>query len=496
MVLKLNLIYKIIISLIIIIGLYFISQANYLLFHSLAEIFSIIIAGAFFIITWNSKQYIKNNYLIFIGIAYFFIAGLDLLHTLSYKGINIFKDYDYYANQLWIAARYLESLTLLIAFLLLSKQYTINVNWYIAAYLLITALILISIFYYKNFPKCFVEDKGLTNFKIISEYIISFILLVNTFLLYKYRRHFEPKVYQYLIASFITTILAELAFTFYIDNYGFSNQVGHYFKIISFYLIYKAIIETGLKQPYALMFRELKENERELKELNATKDKFFAIIAHDLKNPFSTLIGFSDLLLKRHKKYTVEKREKIYESIFNVSKQSYALLNNLLTWSRSQTGSISVSIEKLLLFNIIEENISLLSEIAKSKEIEIENRIDNKLLVMADKEMLDTIIRNLITNAVKFSYRRGKIIVSAALKANKVQVSIKDFGVGIKAENQKKIFNVAENYQQKGTEKEKGTGLGLILCKEFIEKQNGKIWVESQINKGSNFFFEIPVAKN
>jgi len=250
----------------VLIGLYFTTFFNYLFFHSLVEIFSIVVACSFFMITWNSKRYIKNQYMLFIGIAYLFIALLDLLHTLSYKGMPIFTDYDYYANQLWIGARYLESITLVAAFYFLGSDKYTKPETIFVIYVIITILIVMSVFVWKVFPVCFVEGVGLTPFKKISEYVICTILAVGIFLLTKNKNRFESKIYKNLLVSIICTIISEMAFTFYADNYGFSNLVGHYFKLVSFYLIYKAIIETGIRQPYELIFRELDTANKKLKD--------------------------------------------------------------------------------------------------------------------------------------------------------------------------------------------------------------------------------------
>ena len=256
----------ILLMLVALIGLYFTSWVNYLLFHALAEGFSIVVAFSIFTIAWNSKKYIHNPYLLFIGVAYLFIAFLDMLHTLSYKGMPIFTDYDYYANQLWICARYLESITLLVAFISFRNDKLINVNILISVYTVITVLLIASIFYWKIFPECFVEGRGLTPFKKISEYVICAILIGAIFLLYKNRERFEEKVYQLLFWSIICTIISELAFTFYISNYGFSNLVGHYFKIFSFLLIYIAIIKTGIEKPFELIFLDLDKANKRLKQ--------------------------------------------------------------------------------------------------------------------------------------------------------------------------------------------------------------------------------------
>ncbi len=258
---------KIFVVLILGAGLYLTTLYHYLLFHNLAELFSIVIAAAFFMIAWNSRELTETPSLVYLGIAYLFIAILDLFHTLSYKGMNIFTDYDFYANQLWIAARYLESLTLLLFFIFLRSDRKIPYPLVYLVYTLATLLILLSVFYWKNFPVCFIEGKGLTPFKKISEYIICFILLLSLYFAYKNRDYFQPDIFRLLAFSVFFTIGSELAFTFYISNYGFSNLVGHYFKIASFYLVYKAIIETGLKEPFQLIFRKLKQSEEKYRML-------------------------------------------------------------------------------------------------------------------------------------------------------------------------------------------------------------------------------------
>jgi len=252
-------------GILILFGLYLSSLYNYLLFHTLAEIFSIVVACGIFMIAWNSRRILDNNYLLLLGIAFLFIGVLDLVHTLAYKGMNIFQGYETnLPTQLWIAARYMESLSLLIAPVFLSRR--LRSDFVIMVYALTTVLVLGSVFYWHIFPTCFVEGVGLTPFKKISEYVISIILIGAITVLFQKRKEFDENVFRLLVASIVVTIASELAFTFYINAYGFSNLVGHYLKIIAFYLIYKAIIETGLVKPYALLFRNLKQGEEALRK--------------------------------------------------------------------------------------------------------------------------------------------------------------------------------------------------------------------------------------
>ncbi len=243
-------------------GLYLTSLYSYLFFHGLAEIFSIIIGCSIFILAWNSQHRLDNNYLLSLGIASVFVSGLDLIHTLAYKGMGVFVGYD--ANlptQLWIAARYIQSFSLLISPLFLHRK--LNVHFMVWGYLTLTALLLTTIFA-GVFPVCYVEGAGLTPFKVVSEYIIILGLLAAVVLLLRNRAAFDSEILRWLIISLLLTTGAELAFTSYISVYGFTNLLGHFFKIVASMFIYKAIVEMGLEKPHRLLFRNLKQNESAL----------------------------------------------------------------------------------------------------------------------------------------------------------------------------------------------------------------------------------------
>ncbi len=248
-----------------------ISQYNYLLFHILAESFSILVAFAMFVLVWNTWELTDNAYLQFLGLAFFFIGGLDLVHTLAYKGMNIFPSYD--ANlptQLWIATRYLQSLTLLIAPFFLTHKLR---NRYIP-FGIYTGLstILLGLIFTGIFPDCYIEGQGLTPFKIASEYAISAILVAAILRLFNHRETFAPDVFRRMVIALSLTIVSELAFTFYVSVYGISNLVGHIFKFFAFYFIYRAIVETGLRRPYDLLFRDLQQRNTQLeKEITERK---------------------------------------------------------------------------------------------------------------------------------------------------------------------------------------------------------------------------------
>jgi diguanylate cyclase (GGDEF)-like protein len=244
-------------------GLYLASLYNYLLFHSLVEIFSVVVGFSIFVLAWNSRERLENDFVLFLGIAYLFVSGLDLVHTLAYKGMGIFQSHD--ANlptQLWIAARFVQSLSLLIAPVFLRRKLQVHLMFGIYA---VVSVGLTAAMFADVFPACYVEGSGLTPFKIISEHVISLILVAAIVLLMHYRAAFDRKVVQWLVASLVFTIGAELAFTFYVSVYGLGNLIGHFFKLIAFYLIYIAIVEMGLKKPQRLLFRNLKRQQEALK---------------------------------------------------------------------------------------------------------------------------------------------------------------------------------------------------------------------------------------
>lgn len=237
------------------------------------------------------------------------------------------------------------------------------------------------------------------------------------------------------------------------------------------------------------------DSELKLRELNATKDKFFSIIAHDLKNPFNDLIGFTQLLALNIDKYDKKRIEKFTQIIHQSSKLAYNLLENLLDWSRAQTGTLNYNPEKILINNIIDENVSLLESTANNKNLKIYSELDNLVYVYADKNMVRTIIRNLISNAIKYTNQGGFIKIQNYCNKKMCEISISDNGIGISEENLDKIFKIDESFSTIGTEREKGTGLGLILCNEFIEKNGGELWVKSEPDKGSTFSFTLPLPE-
>lgn len=237
---------------------------------------------------------------------------------------------------------------------------------------------------------------------------------------------------------------------------------------------------------------EINKMNKTLLELNSTKDKFFSIIAHDLRSPFQGLLGYSQILTEDYQELSEEERKQYIINIAEISHNSYKLLENLLQWSRMQTGNFEFNPEVINLSEELIPTIELLKQTALNKDITVASLLKPKVYVMADKNMLNTVVRNLVSNAIKFTNTGGNIIISSKELDNYIVVSVKDDGVGMNKEKLNNLFKVVKNISTLGTAKEKGTGLGLLLCKEMVEKHSGEIWVESAEGHGSTFYFTLP----
>ncbi len=239
----------------------------------------------------------------------------------------------------------------------------------------------------------------------------------------------------------------------------------------------------------------IEEKTHELRKLNVTKDKFFSIIAHDLRNPFNLILGFSKILEERANTHTPEKVEKLAKIIKDVSLQTYELLENLLEWSKTQQNKIAFSPETINLKELVETKISHLEILANNKEIKLFHTISHSTFVNADINMLKTILRNLISNSIKFTEHGGSVFIASSDNRDYTEISVTDTGVGMTEAQIENLFKIQHQISTTGTNKEKGSGLGLILCKEFIEKHDGKISINSKKEEGTSFVFSIPRNK-
>jgi signal transduction histidine kinase len=259
----------------------------------------------------------------------------------------------------------------------------------------------------------------------------------------------------------------------------------------SYWIIFTAFLIVSSLILYARFLLKKRANKR-LKEINVTKDKFFGIIAHDLKNPFNSIFGATEILLSNFRNQTDEEKLHIIKEIENSARQTYKLLENLLFWSRAQAGIIAFQPKALNIKDVINDTISLLENTANNKNIKLSSENSEKFEVICDEEMIKTVLRNLISNGIKFTNEGGTVTTILKKIGNHIEITIVDSGIGMSPEIKSELFKIDRITTSKGTSGEKGTGLGLILCKEFVEKNNGKIWVESKPGEGSRFIFTIP----
>ncbi|MBN2509367.1 MAG: hypothetical protein JXB03_03785 [Spirochaetales bacterium] len=462
------------------------SRYNYLLFHVFAEGYSILIALAMFLIAWNAREITSDTRLVFLGIAYAFIAVLDAFHTLAYTGMNIFPDEKFYANQTWIAARFMEAASLwAYTFVYRRKAPSRNYVPIILVYTGLTLIVVYSIFIAGIFPVCFVAGQGQTEFKIFSEYIIILVLIIVAVHLYRRRKSFtSPYIHRLLTASVVVTAFSEAFFTLYIDNFGITNLIGHLLKILSFYFLYKAIIETSIRTPYQTIFAELNDT-------NHQKDRLISVLGHDLTNSLSGIHSNLELLNRPNISFSEDERREMFRMLKESSAHTLELLGNILSWARSLQGLLEMEETEIDIDSLIEDTLDGLSPALDRKEIRVRHT-PHERIINGDSHMLSAIIRNILTNSIKYTPRGGEIFIECRAAEKDLELHIRDTGIGMDKETRDSLFTVGTVKRRKGTEEEKGSGFGLLLVDEFVKRHGGSIEVISAPGEGSEFVIRLP----
>jgi len=478
-------------------GLYLTSLYSFLLFHSLVEIFSIVVACAIFMLTWNTRHFLDNNYLLFIGISYLFVAMLTILHMLAYKGMGVFPGDD--ANlptQLWIASQYLQSISFLIAPLFIGHKLKIPLVF--LGYSLVAGLLLGSIFYWQIFPDCYLTGVGLTPFKRISEYIIALIFLAAIGLLFQWRQDFDRSVWRLLILSMVASIGAEITFTFYISVYSFINLLGHLLRLISFYLVYKAIVETGLVKPHNLLFRNLKQSEEtlrqyttELQTRNEELDAFSRTVAHDLKTPLALIIGSSSVLLEYYPTLSDEERRESLQELMQTAFKMNDIIDALLLLA--EVRQVEVPVKPLNMKAIVAE--------VQQRLIHMIETSGSELILPATwpvalgyRPWVEEVWANYVSNAIKYGGQPPCVELGATPQLDgMVRFWVRDNGPGLRPEDQAKLFTP---FTRLSRMRGGGHGLGLSIVQRIVEKLGGQVGVESDgiPGRGCLFFFTLPSA--
>jgi signal transduction histidine kinase len=522
------------------VGLYLAKLYNYLLFHTLVEMFSVIIACGIFVIAWNSRRIMDNGYFLFFGIASLFVGAVDFIHTLAYKGMGVFPGYGpNLPTQLWVVARYLQCGALLMAPLFVGRKLKAGLT--ALTFLAVTALLLAAVFN-GVFPPCFVEGEGLTPFKKGSEYLFCLLLIGALVFMRRKMQAFDREVVRLISAGIAILIVSELAFTLYTDVYGISNMIGHFLKFIGFYFIYKALIEIGLARPYDLLFRELKLSEeryrdlyderneaarqieslnsdlaaraldlqeansemeaanqeletanRELEIANQELEAFSFTVSHDLRSPLTNIHGCSQVLLGPWGDRVDSESRGLVKNIYDEAERMNQLIATLLNFSRLSRSEISRGMVDL-------------SELAQAVAAQLrmsgpERRamvaITDGLTADCDARLLRVVLENLLGNAWKYTARKEEARIEFGRvecgtrnsETGKPAFFVRDNGAGFDMAQAGRLFTPFHRLHNR--EEFEGHGIGLATVQRIIQRHGGRVWAESQPDNGATFYFTL-----
>jgi signal transduction histidine kinase len=466
------------------------ARHSYLLFHALAEVFAIIAACGVFMVAWNSRRFLGSGYFLVIGAGYLSVAVLDMLHMFAYKGMGILEAVNDIPTQLWIAARYVESSALVIAPAFLSRR--IRSELVMLACASVTALLLFLVFS-GIFPTCFVEGSGLTRFKIGSEYLISVVLAVTLAQMWKQRSKFDQGIFRMMAMSIILTIASEMSFTLYNDPYDFANKIGHLLKIASFVLIYKALIETGLTRPYALLFRDLAVSEERFKNLNSSLEqrvskrtsqlralavelthaeqrerKRIAAVLHDNLQQLlaAAKLGVQLGARRCHDEKLLDELNRATGIIDEAIQASRSLAMELSPPVLHETGLVAAMKWRAQWMN---EKHGLTVEVQAETEILADPQEACALIFQSVRELLFNVVKHSETNSAVISVRQPA--------PNLVEVSVADSGKGFDT-----------------NDIESGGGFGLHSIRERLTFLGGRMDIESTPQLGTLVTLVAPLS--
>jgi len=471
------------------------SRYNYLLFHGITEMACASVCAAMFAVAWNTRRFSGNHYLTFLGIAALFVGAVDLLHTLAYKGMGVFAGHGAdLPTQLWIVGRGLESVALLLAPALLDRRVR---PWpTLLAWLGVTAALLLVVFPLDLFPTCYVDDgpdQGLTTFKVAAEYVICLVLLGSLALLWRARRRFSPRTLELLAAAVGVTIVSELAFTQYVNVYGDFNVAGHLLKAVSFLLMFKAIVEGTLRDPYQELFRDLQDQRQRLAEANRAKDEFLATLSHELRTPLNAIVGWSQLLL--HGGLDEAKARRAYEVIDRSAKAQTALISDVLDVSRIISGKLRLNQRPVEIGDTVQAALDTVRPAAEARRIQVVTSEMPRVTVHADPDRLQQVFWNLLSNAVKFTPEGGTVGVAVRRAGDRVEVEVRDTGVGLSPEALAHLFERFWQADASTSRRHGGLGLGLAIVRPLVELHGGNVTAASEgEGRGSVFTVSIPAG--
>jgi len=483
-------------------ALYFLSRYNFLLFHTLTESFFVAVAFTVYSIGWNARKFIRNNSLMLLSVSFIVIGSVQLLHFISYRDVGIFPGIPTNAaTQLWVAARYLEAGAFIAAAALLNIDRTVS-HWLLLGVSATTGLVLlVSIWPLDIFPDCYIDGSGLTTFKIISELVVCLLLGLAILLFWKARARLHQRVLKLLTTAILLSIVAELVFTLYVDIYGITSFLGHFFKLLSVVLIYRVLVIGTLRSPYALLFHDLhqakealdleleqrRKTEMELRTANRELDAFARTVSHDLRSPLTPIIGLPDLLLMQQGDSLDERTKKALQDIRDQGRRMARILEDLLTFARAGHLLEGVAAAKIatVVDNVLEDLGSRI--IASGTTVQLQGFPD----VAFPRTALFQIFSNLIGNAIRYAGRAGSPIeVGGEMQGSMVVLYVRDHGPGVPVDLREKVFEVF--YRGPASQEEIGSGIGLATVLKIANGLNGDVRVVETDGGGATFIVRLP----
>jgi signal transduction histidine kinase len=460
-----------------------VEQYSFLLFHLAAELFAVIVCFVLFSVAWSTYRFSKDAFLIFLACGFFWIGVLDLAHTLTYKGMNLFPmPGGNTATQIWIASRYFQALLLLASPFAARVQFDKTLLFFVFG---LIAVLIMGCIATGNFPDAYIDGEGLTQFKIVSEMVISAIYALSMLALWYDRKNVSGDAVPYLLAAIVLAIGAELAFIFYIDVYDVSNMFGHILKFLSSWAILRAVVEVSLIKPYL-----------QLAASNRAKDDFLASMSHDLRTPLNSILGFADMIRSHafgplgHAKY-----EEYVGNIHASGTLLLGLVNDILDLSKLESGQYQLSRTPLKPDELTRDVLrSFMPDIdAKKLKAQIDCPEDIGTF-LGDERAMVQLLNNLLSNAVKFTPSGGTIaVVWSKSPDGTLTLEVRDSGQGIPED---KISKLAQPYVQVDPylAQQKGTGLGLFIVRRIAELHGATFGIRSRLGAGTTVTIGFPAT--
>lgn len=485
--------------------LYPISRTNYLLFHTLVELTSIAFSFTLFSIGWNARKFTQNDSFVLLAIAFLIVGSLDLLHTLSYKGMGVFPiNSADPATQYWIAARLVQASSYLIACFYIGKSDLLKPWRTLACYILVGVFLKLAIWPLQIFPHCYFETSGLTTFKVAAEYFICLMMGISAYLFWRKRHYLSSEPLNLLLTSIVLTVLSEFSFTLYQDIYGISNVLGHFLKLAAVVALYRAFVYGALRTPYRTLFHELAEShvaldkelerrrlkEEELRAVNQELEAFARTVSHDLRKPLTVITSGAELLQFELEKQITDVQKNLLVSIQEQGHRMSVLMDDILNLAKVGTPGQKAQIIKPS--EIVAQVLEDLSQEINDKSCEI--KINEMPEIEAHQSLIYQLFLNLISNAIYHGANPEKPIeVGAKIEGARYRLYIKDHGPGIPDGDKGNIFEV---FYRGGKQKTKGTGIGLAIVTKIANYYSGRAFVEDTPGGGATFCVDLLPVKD